>query len=179
MSRVGRTPITIPNGVTVTVNGTHIVVDGLKGKQELDLPKGISLDINDNVIVVNRSNEEKQTKAFHGLVNRLIVNCIVGVTEGYTKKLELVGTGYRVKKQGSNLVVSAGFSHTVDVVAPDGITLDTEGDTKIIVSGISKQQVGQVAADIRKIRKPEPYKGKGIRYEGEVIRRKAGKAAKA
>ena len=177
MSRVGRAPISIPSGVSLDINGRDITVKGSKGELSVKVPSTITVTVDGDVVNVTRANEEKQTKAFHGLFNRLITNSITGVTEGFTKKLEMVGTGYRVKKQGTKLVISAGYSHPVEFEAPEGVTLDTEGDTVIVVSGIDKQAVGQAAADIRKVRKPEPYKGKGIRYQGEIIIRKAGKTA--
>ncbi|HAU99033.1 MAG: 50S ribosomal protein L6 [Microgenomates group bacterium GW2011_GWF2_45_18] len=179
MSRIGNKIITIPAGVTVTVDADMIVAKGTKGELRTVVPSVIRVKIKDNIITVERINEEKQSKALHGLVRSLIANTITGVSEGYEKKLELVGTGYRVAMQGTTLQLSVGFSHQVMVEQPKGIVFAIEGNNKISVKGFDKQQVGQVAANIRKVRPPEPYKGKGIKYEDEVIRRKAGKAVKA
>ena len=178
MSRIGIKPITIPEGVDISLDEGQVVVKGAKGELNLSIPKEIEVKLEDNQVIVTRSRESRQTKAYHGLIRSLINNMVIGVSQGYTKKLELVGTGYRAKKQGDKIVITVGYSHPVEVVPPKGIDLTTEGDTAILVSGTDKQQVGQIAADIRAIRKPEPYKGKGIRYQGEQIRRKAGKAAK-
>jgi large subunit ribosomal protein L6 len=178
MSRIGNTNINIPNGVTVDINKQDVTVKGSKGELSYTMPRPISIEINENQLTVKRSNNEGQTKAYHGLVRSLLQNMIIGVSQGYTKKLELVGTGYRAKKQGKDLNISVGYSHPVIYKASEGVTLDMEGETVIVISGIDKQVVGQAAAEIRAIRKPEPYKGKGIRYQGEYIRRKAGKAAK-
>lgn len=178
MSRIGKKPVVIPAGVTVTVNADKIVAKGPKGElSELMFP-GISVEIKDGHVEVVRSNDMPQQRAAHGLIRSLIQNMVVGVTEGFEKKLELVGTGYRVATKGTGLSLSLGFSHPVEVDAVAGITFKVEGNNKITVTGISKYMVGQVAAKIRDLRPPEPYKGKGVRYEGEVVRRKAGKAAK-
>ena len=178
MSRIGTKSIEIPAGVTVQVNGTEVVVKGPKGELKVNSQTGISVKVVDNQIVVERANDEKQTKAFHGLIRNLIKNNVVGVTEGYKKTLELVGTGYRVTKKGQGISLAVGFSHQVDYTPPVGVIVDLEGNTIIHISGIDKQAVGQVAAEIRMVKPPEPYQGKGIRYQGEVVRRKAGKAAK-
>jgi len=179
MSRIGRQTISVPQGVTCEVQDQKINVRGPKGALSVDLQQGIEVNIENSIITVTRKNDEKQTKAFHGLVRSLVANAVEGVTNGFQKKLELVGTGYRAALQGSKLVLSLGFSHPVEVVQPEGIQFALEGNNKIIISGIDNHEVGQVAANIRKVRPPEPYKGKGIRYEGEVVRRKAGKAVKA
>lgn len=179
MSRIGKKLISIPQGVMVTVQDNTIVVKGPKGELRESMQPSITVVIADNQVKVARSGDELQEKAHHGLVRSLIANMIKGVTEGYEIKLEMVGTGYRVALQGTTLVLSVGFSHSVDVKQPTGITFVVEGNNKISIKGISKHDVGQIAADIRKIRPPEPYKGKGIKYENEVVRRKAGKAVKA
>jgi large subunit ribosomal protein L6 len=178
MSLIGQTPITIPASVTLTLNGSSIMVKGPKGELNMIAPEGIKIASEANILRVTRLNDSLQSKANHGLVRSLINNMVIGVTEGFARKLELIGTGYRAKKQGNGLSISAGFSHPIDFPAPTGITLDTETETIIVISGIDKQLVGETAAKIRAIRKPEPYKGKGIRYQGEVVRRKAGKATK-
>ncbi len=178
MSRIGNTPINLPEGVSLTLDQNVVVVKGPKGELTYQLPPLIELEINQNEIKVKRANNSKPAKSFHGLTRALLANMVQGVSQGYTKVLELVGTGYRVAKQGNKLVISVGYSHPVEYPEPDGVKLEVEGNNLIKVSGIDKQLVGQVAAEIRAIRKPEPYKGKGIRYQGEHIRRKAGKAAK-
>jgi len=179
MSLIGQTPISIPESVTVSVNQGTVNVKGPKGELSCTLLKGINLEQQDSTLKVTRKNNEIQTKSNHGLIRSLINNMVIGVTTGFTKKLEMVGTGYRAKKTANGLSISAGYSHPIDYLAPQGISLDIETETVIVVSGIDKQMVGETAAKIRDIRKPEPYKGKGIRYMGEVIRRKAGKATKA
>lgn len=177
MSRIGNKIITVPAGVTITSSGTQVTIAGPKGQLQVDLLPHISVEQTDGTLVVSRKNDEKQTRAYHGLVRSLIQNSIVGVTDGYTKTLKLIGTGYRVKSQGAGISLAVGFSHMVDIVPPKGITLKVEGTDTVQISGYDKQSVGQVAANIRKIRPPEPYKGKGIRYAEEVVRRKQGKAA--
>jgi len=179
MSRIGKTPISIPTSVEIAIDGANIEVKGPKGSLNLVLTEGISLTQEDESLVVHRENDERQSKALHGLMRSLINNMIIGVTEGYSKQLELVGVGYRVQAKGkTNLEFQLGFSHPVNVSAPDGIEFDVPSPTELNISGIDKQIVGQVAADIRALKKPEPYKGKGIRYAGEHIIRKAGKAVK-
>tara|TARA_Y100000746_G_scaffold151527_1_gene129869 strand:+ start:321 stop:860 length:540 start_codon:yes stop_codon:yes gene_type:complete len=179
MSRIGKTPISIPTSVEIAIDGANIEVKGPKGSLNLVLTEGISLIQEDESLVVHRENDERQSKALHGLMRSLINNMIIGVTEGYSKQLELVGVGYRVQAKGkTNLEFQLGFSHPVSVSAPDGIEFDVPSPTELNISGIDKQMVGQVAADIRALKKPEPYKGKGIRYAGEHIIRKAGKAVK-
>ena len=179
MSRIGKTPISIPTSVEIAIDGANIGVKGPKGSLNLVLTEGISLTQEDETLVVHRENDERQSKALHGLMRSLINNMIIGVTEGYSKQLELVGVGYRVQAKGkTNLEFQLGFSHPVNVSAPDGIEFDVPSPTELNISGIDKQMVGQVAADIRALKKPEPYKGKGIRYAGEHIIRKAGKAVK-
>jgi large subunit ribosomal protein L6 len=178
MSRIGRLPIQIPAGVDVKVDASVVTVKGPKGELSLAVASPIEVKVEDGQILVTRPNDERESRSLHGLTRTLIANDIVGVTEGYTKGLEVVGTGYRVAAKGSSLELALGFSHPVTVEPPAGITFAVEGNNKITVSGISKQAVGEAAANIRKIRKPEPYKGKGVRYAGEVVRRKAGKAGK-
>lgn len=179
MSRIGRAPISIPNGVTLSQDSGLVTVKGNKGELSLRLPANITINLEEQLCQVVRANDLKQSKSSHGLIRSLLNNMVQGVSVGYVRKLELIGTGYRAKKQGNNLIISVGYSHPVNYPPRPGITLDTESETVIVISGIDKQVVGQTAAEIRKIRKPEPYKGKGIRYQGEVIRRKAGKAAKS
>lgn len=178
MSRIGRLPIDIPSGVTVTADNGVIAVKGPKGELTLTVASPIEVAIAENQVVVTRPNDERLSRSLHGLTRTLISNQIIGVTEGYTKGLEVVGTGYRVAAKGGSLEFALGYSHSITVDPPAGISFTVEGQNKILVSGIDKQAVGEVAANIRKLRKPEPYKGKGIRYEGEVVRRKAGKAGK-
>ena len=178
MSRIGRMPVTIPSGVDVTINGREVTVTGPKGKLSLEVAEPIEVSQNDGVITVTRPNDEGHVRALHGLSRSLVANMVTGVTEGYRKTLEIVGVGYRVQARGPNLEFSLGFSHPVTVSPPEGITLRVESPTRLVVEGIDKQQVGEVAANIRKLRKPDPYKGKGLRYSGEHIRRKVGKAGK-
>ena len=179
MSRIGKTPIEITSGVEVVVTADSVEVKGPKGTLEQSIPEGIEVQKEDETIIVKRDNDLRETKALHGLVRSLINNMVQGVTEGYQKQLELVGVGYRAQSKGNNaLELQLGFSHPVKYSAPEGITLEVPSQTEINISGIDKQVVGQVAADIRALKKPEPYKGKGIRYVGEHIIRKAGKTAK-
>ncbi|MEO0198680.1 MAG: 50S ribosomal protein L6 [candidate division WOR-3 bacterium] len=176
MSRIGKKPIEIPKGVDVKLDGNHIVVKGPKGTLELDIHPEITVKVEGNFIKVERPSDKKIHRALHGTMRQLISNMIEGVTKGFSKELEIVGTGYRARMDGSKLVINIGFSHPVELVPPPGIQFEVEGQNIIRVKGIDKQLVGNVAAQIRAIRPPEPYKGKGIRYRGEVIRRKAGKA---
>jgi large subunit ribosomal protein L6 len=178
MSRIGRMPVQIPGGVDVTINGREVTVTGPKGKLSLEVAEPIEVSQRDGVITVTRPNDEGNVRALHGLSRSLVANMVTGVTDGYRKTLEIVGVGYRVQAQGPNLEFSLGFSHPVTVSPPEGITLRVETPTRLVVEGIDKQQVGEVAANIRKLRKPDPYKGKGLRYSGEHIRRKVGKAGK-
>ncbi len=178
MSRIGKVPVPIPAGVDITIDGAVVTVKGPKGTLSHTVAAPITVDKADGQVEVKRPNDERLSKSLHGLTRTLIANMVTGVTEGYQKKLEIVGTGYRVAQKGSDLEFSLGFSHPVLVPAPQGITFVTDGPTKITIAGIDKQQVGEVAANVRKIRPPEPYKGKGVRYEGEKVRRKAGKAGK-
>ncbi|MGQ0802523.1 MAG: 50S ribosomal protein L6 [Actinomycetota bacterium] len=179
MSRIGQQPIPIPSGVEVTVEGRHVVVKGPKGTLEHDTPPTITVARAGDELTVARPDDERENRALHGLTRSLVNNMVVGVSEGYTKELEIVGVGYRVQAQGpSKLELQIGFSHSVPFEAPEGVTFEVPVPTRIIIRGADKQAVGQVAADIRKIRKPEPYKGKGIRYVDEYVRRKAGKSAK-
>ena len=179
MSRVGQAPIPVPSGVQVSVTGQTITVNGPKGELQRSFPEEISVEKTDEEIRVARSRESREVRALHGLFRSLIANMVQGVTEGYEKRLEIHGVGYRAQKQGNDLEFAVGFSHPVKKAAPAGIEFDVPSPTRIVVKGIDKELVGQTAAEIRAIRKPEPYKAKGIRYEGEYIRRKAGKAAKA
>ena len=178
MSRIGKKPVQIPAGVDVAVDGSHVTVKGPKGQLELDIYSKLSISIEENVLTVSRPDDERETRARHGLTRALIQNMVTGVSEGYTKSLELAGVGYRVQLKGKDLELSLGYSHPVNYAAPEGITFEVPDNTHINVKGIDKQQVGQVAAEIRTKRPPEPYKGKGIHYVGEHIRRKLGKAAK-
>lgn len=179
MSRVGRLPIAIPAGVTVTVTPDNVVtVKGPKGELVKAMHKDINIAVEDTQIVVTRPSEQKQHRALHGLTRALINNMVVGVTQGYSKTLELIGVGYRAQLQGAKLVMNLGYSHPVEIEAVEGVTFKVDGTTKVIVEGINKEKVGAVAADIRSWREPEPYKGKGIKYSDEVIRRKEGKTGK-
>ena len=171
-------PIDIPGGVEVKIDGQAVTVKGPKGELSLTVASPIEVAIEDNQVVVTRPDDERASRSLHGLTRTLIANQIIGVTQGYSKGLEVVGTGYRVQAKGEGVEFALGFSHPVTVNPPAGITFTVEGNNKLTVSGIDKQAVGEVAANIRKIRKPEPYKGKGVRYAGEVVRRKAGKAGK-
>lgn len=179
MSRIGKVPVPVPSGVDITVDGAVVTVKGPKGTLTHTVAEPITVEKGDAVVEVKRPNDERISKSLHGLTRTLIANMVQGVTEGYEKKLEIVGTGYRVALKGSNeLEFALGFSHPVNIKAPEGITFTVESPTKFSVAGISKQQVGEVAANIRKVRPPEPYKGKGVRYAGEHVRRKAGKTGK-
>ncbi|MDX2378175.1 MAG: 50S ribosomal protein L6 [Acidimicrobiia bacterium] len=179
MSRIGSAPITVPAGVDVSVTDRTISVKGPKGSLERVLPGNITVEADGDTLNVGRPNDENKTRAMHGLTRSLVNNMVIGVTDGFKKELEIHGVGYRAEAQGpSALRLNLGFSHPVDVSAPEGITFDVPQQTQIIVNGIDKEVVGQVAADIRSIRKPEPYKGKGVRYVGERVLRKAGKAGK-
>lgn len=178
MSRIGRLPISVPAGVEVKVDGNLVTVKGAKGELSHKVASPITVALDDNEIVVSRPNDERLSRSLHGLTRTLIQNLIIGVTSGYEKKLEIVGTGYRVTPKGNDLEFALGYSHPINITAPEGITFAVEGANKLTVSGIDKQLVGQVAANIRGLRKPDPYKGKGIRYAGEHIRRKVGKAGK-
>jgi len=180
MSRIGKLPITIPSGVEVTIDGQRVEVKGPKGTLQHQVAEPIKVARNDDgQLEVSRPNDERLSKSLHGLTRTLVNNMVTGVTEGYEKKLEIVGVGYRVISKGpTELEFALGFSHPVNVKAPEGITFTVESATKFSVQGIDKQRVGEVAANIRKIRKPEPYKGKGVRYADEHVRRKAGKAGK-
>jgi large subunit ribosomal protein L6 len=178
MSRIGRMPVTVPSGVDVTIQGQEVTVKGPKGTLSVEISAPIQVVQNDDTINVSRPSDEGEIRALHGLSRSLIANMVIGVTEGYRKTLEIVGVGYRVQAKGKDLEFALGFSHPVPVNAPDGISFKVETPTRFIVEGIDKQQVGEVAANIRKLRKPDPYKGKGVRYQGEQIRRKVGKAGK-
>ena len=178
MSRIGRLPIEIPSGVTVAADGQVVSVKGPKGELALTVANPIEVKIDDSQVLVTRPDDERLSRSLHGMTRTLINNQIIGVTQGYTKDLEIVGTGYRVAQKGRSVEFTLGFSHPVLVEPPAGISLTVEGNNKLTVSGIDKQAVGEVAANIRKIRKPEPYKGKGVRYAGEIVRRKAGKSGK-
>lgn len=177
MSRIGKKIITIPNGVTVTKTGSTIKVKGAKGELECPVHSNMAVEIKDSEITVKRPDDSKENKSLHGLTRALIQNMITGVTDSYTKTLDIVGVGYRAEMKGNNLLLSIGYSHPIYFMPPDSVKLQTPTQTQIVVSGIDKQLVGQVAAKIRSIRKPEPYKGKGIKYSDEIIRRKAGKTA--
>jgi large subunit ribosomal protein L6 len=178
MSRIGRLPIDIPAGATVSVDGQNVAVKGPKGELTLVIAEPIQATVEDNQVLVSRPDDERSSRALHGLTRSLIANQIIGVTQGYSKGLEVVGTGYRVAAKGSDLEFALGYSHSITVNPPAGISFTVEGNNRVTVNGIDKQLVGEVAANIRKLRKPEPYKGKGVRYAGEIVRRKAGKSGK-
>jgi large subunit ribosomal protein L6 len=178
MSRVGRLPITIPSGVAVAVDGNHVVVTGPKGTLERDIAPLLSLVSEDGQLRVQRPNDEKRARELHGLTRSLINNMVVGVTEGYRRGLEIQGVGYRAQLVGSKLQLNLGYSHPIEIEPPEGIAFEVDNPTRIAVTGIDKELVGRMAAKIRACRKPEPYKGKGVRYAGEIVRRKAGKAGK-
>ncbi|GAA1053449.1 MAG: 50S ribosomal protein L6 [Dietzia sp.] len=178
MSRIGKAPITVPSGVDIKVDGQTITVKGPKGELTQDLPAPITVSVEEGTITVNRPDDHRDNRSLHGLSRSLVNNMVVGVTEGYVQKMEIFGVGYRVVAKGTDLEFALGYSHPVPIAAPDGITFAVEGATKFSISGIDKQQVGQIAANIKRLRKHDPYKGKGIRYEGEQVRRKVGKTGK-
>jgi large subunit ribosomal protein L6 len=178
MSRIGKQPVTIPSGVDVTIDGSRVTVTGPKGTLAQSLHPDMRLSLDDGTLRVERPSDGRLHRSLHGLTRSLIANMVEGVTNGFEKRLEIVGVGYRAAMKGSDLEMALGFSHPVPFRAPEGIEFEVPAPNRIVIRGIDKQQVGEVAADIRKIRKPEPYKGKGIRYEGEYVRKKAGKAAK-
>ncbi|AUH68195.1 MULTISPECIES: 50S ribosomal protein L6 [Gordonia] len=178
MSRIGKNPIEIPAGVDVAIDGQDVKVKGPKGELSLTVTSPIAVAKEDNAIVVTRPNDDRENRALHGLNRSLLNNLVVGVTQGYTTKMEIFGVGYRVQAKGKDLEFALGYSHPVPIAAPEGITFAVESPTKFSVSGIDKQLVGQISANIRRLRRPDPYKGKGIRYEGEQIRRKVGKTGK-
>lgn len=179
MSRIGKLPIAVPSGVTVTVTPDNVVTaKGPKGQLVRAMRNEVKITVEDNAVIVTRDNDQKQTRALHGLTRALINNMVVGVTEGYAKTLELVGVGYRAQLQGKKLVMNLGYSHPVEIEPVEGVVFETPAPTRVIVRGIDKELVGAVAADVRTWRKPEPYKGKGIKYDNEVIRRKEGKTGK-
>ncbi len=178
MSRIGKLPIPVPGAVKVALEPGHVKVEGPKGKLERTLPSEITIRLADGHLICERPSDDYKHRALHGLVRSLVANMITGVNEGYTKYLELVGVGYRVAKQGDEITLSLGFSHPIKFKPPAGVTIEVQDQTKFSVTGIEKEAVGQVAADIRRFRPPEPYKGKGVMYRGEKVRRKAGKAGK-
>ena len=175
MSRIGKMPVPIPANVQVNIDGRTIRVKGPKGELTREVRPEVSLNVEDNTLFVERASEGNKDRAFHGLTRALVANMVTGVTEGYRKTLEIIGVGYRAEKKGNALVLTVGYSHQVTYPEPKGISLSTTSPTVVVIEGIDKQQVGQVAAEIRSVRPPEPYKGKGIRYQGEQVRRKAGK----
>jgi large subunit ribosomal protein L6 len=179
MSRIGKLPITVPGGVDVTLTGSHITVAGSRGTLERSLPPSMIIEVEDGIIRVRRPTDTTTHRALHGLTRTLVANMVEGVSQGFARQLDLVGVGFRAAKQGGDLVLSLGYSHPIRYTPPDGITIDVPVPTQISVSGTNKEIVGQVAAKIRSFRKPEPYKGKGVMYRGEVIKRKAGKSGKA
>ena len=178
MSRVGKEPIAIPNGVEAKIDGQAVEVKGPKGTLSLELPEPITASVEGNQIVVSRPDDHRTNRALHGLSRSLVNNLVVGVTEGYKINMEIFGVGYRVQQKGKDLEFSLGYSHPILIEAPEGVSFAVDGNTKFSIEGIDKQQVGQIAANIRRLRKDDPYKGKGIRYEGEQVRRKVGKTGK-
>jgi large subunit ribosomal protein L6 len=179
MSRIGRLPIPVPNGVEVTLDGQSVTVKGPKGTLSHVVPAPITIErAEDGILLVSRPDDERESRSLHGLTRTLVANMVIGVTDGYAKAMEIRGVGYRVAAKGSNLEFALGYSHPVPVEAPEGITFEVQSPTKFVVRGIDKQKVGEVAANIRKLRKPDPYKGKGVRYEGEQIKLKVGKTGK-
>jgi large subunit ribosomal protein L6 len=178
MSRIGRMPITVPSGVEVTIAGQNVAIKGPKGSLALNVAEPIQVSHTEGVITVARPNEERITRSLHGLSRTLVANMVEGVTKGYTLSIEIVGVGYRVAEKGKNLEFQLGYSHNIDFPAPEGITFKVESPTKFFISGIDKQLVGEVAAKVKKLRKADPYKGKGLRLAGEIVRRKQGKTGK-
>jgi large subunit ribosomal protein L6 len=178
MSRIGNKPVELPEGVDVEVDGSAVTVKGSKGELNRSFNERIGFDIDKGIVEVTRPDDTRESRALHGLSRALLANMVTGVSDGFSKELEIQGVGYRATLKGKDIELLVGFSHPVVVTAPEGITFEVPEQTKIVVSGIDKEQVGQVAANIRKVRPPEPYKGKGIRYVGEYVRRKAGKAGK-
>jgi large subunit ribosomal protein L6 len=178
MSRIGKAPIPVPGGVTVTLSGLDVTVKGPKGELSRTLPEGVAIAQEGNTLVVSPASDSRRSRERHGLCRTLVANMVEGVSQGYTRKLEIVGVGYRAAVQGKKLVVSAGYSHQVEMVPPEGVTFAVDGNTTVLISGANKELVGNEAAKVRAIRPPEPYKGKGIKYEGERILRKAGKTGK-
>ena len=178
MSRVGNAPIAIPNNVEVKIDGQHVEVKGPKGTKDLNMPEPITASVEENEVVVSRPDDHRENRSLHGLTRSLINNLVVGVTEGYKINMEIFGVGYRVQQKGKDLEFSLGYSHPILIEAPEGVTFSVDGNTKFAIEGTDKQQVGQIAANIRRLRKDDPYKGKGIRYAGEQVRRKVGKTGK-
>ena len=178
MSRVGNAPIAIPNNVEVKIDGQHVEVKGPKGTKDLNMPEPITASVEENEVVVSRPDDHRENRSLHGLTRSLINNLVIGVTEGYKINMEIFGVGYRVQQKGKDLEFSLGYSHPILIEAPEGVTFSVDGNTKFAIEGSDKQQVGQIAANIRRLRKDDPYKGKGIRYAGEQIRRKVGKTGK-
>ncbi len=179
MSRIGKLPVDVPASVKLSFEDGVLTVKGSKGELKQRINPAISLDIKENQVILTRSNDEKQTRAFHGLTRQMVRNMVVGVSEGYKKVLTIIGVGYKAEMQKNSLVLSLGYANDIEYVVPEGIKISLESATKIIIEGIDKQRVGQVAAEIRSLRKPEPYKGKGVRYENEYVRAKSGKAGRA
>lgn len=179
MSRIGKQPVALPQGVQMTLDGRTLVCKGPKGTTKLPLAEGLTAKVEAGKVVIERASDEKQARAMHGTTRALVANMVEGVTKGYSKSLEIVGVGYRAQIQGKKVILNVGFANTIEVAIPDGVTVAVPDQTHVNVSGVDKALVGQTAADIRAARKPEPYKGKGVRYANEVVRRKAGKAAAA
>jgi large subunit ribosomal protein L6 len=179
MSRIGKKPIAVPSGVVIVQTDGRVVVRGPKGELSQLVPRSIQISVREGEAEVTRENDESEVRALHGLTRSLLANMVMGVTSGFTKTLEIAGVGYRAQKTGSNLTLAVGYSHPVEVAPPPGIEFTVETPTRVVIGGIDKQAVGEIAARIRRVRKPEPYKGKGIRYSDEVVRRKPGKAGRA
>ena len=176
MSRIGKQPILIPDGVNVTINDLSVLVKGPKGSLDINIHKDMNLDLKDNVLVVSRSSDNRDHRSLHGTTRMILMNCVTGVSEGFYKELEIQGVGWNCKMAGSDLELSVGFCHTVKVTPPEGVNVELKSPTEIIITGIDKQAVGQYASNVRRVRPPEPYKGKGIRYIDEHVRRKSGKS---
>ena len=179
MSRIGKMPVAIPKGVDVKIDGQSLTVKGPKGELGIEVRPEVSVEVDDGEVKVTRDSDAQQARAYHGLTRALVANMVTGVSEGFSKTLEIIGVGYRADAKGKGITLALGYSHTIDYVPPEGVSIEVPNQTTVVVSGADKQKVGQTAAEIRSFRPPEPYKGKGVRYQGEQVRRKAGKTAGA